>query len=134
MTGGDLVEITFNHPNEGTGVLFAKADEEAELNLGGNRTADEAKSVATSGQNIKVVTRDRWHLSFVLATDLTSADHLDKLSRMAGSPNDGTWTFSHISGAVYRGLGGPVGDVNAAMKASTTQLKISGGGQLSRLG
>jgi hypothetical protein len=133
MTGGDLVEITFNHPNEGSGVLFAKADEEAELDLGGDRTADEEKSVATSGQNIKVITKNRWGVSFVLATDLTSAEHLAKLSRMAGSPNDGTWTFSHISGAVYRGQGGPVGDVKGAMKASTTQLKIGGGGLLSAL-
>lgn len=134
MTGGDLVEINFNHPVEGSGVLFAKADEEAEFDTGGNRTSDEEKSVATSGQNIKVITRGRWGVSFVVASDLTSDDHLQKLSRMAGSPQDGTWTFSHISGAVYRGQGGPVGDVKQAAKASTIQLKVGGGGVLSLLG
>lgn len=129
MVGGDITELTFNHPTLGTGTLFVKSDEDSELDTGGYRSADEEKGVATNGDMIDGMSLSRWSASFVVASDLTNPDHLQKIVALAKHPLPATWTISHISSAVYRGKGKPVGDVKQALKASTIQLKIAGGGE-----
>lgn len=133
MVGGDITEITFNHPTLGSGVLFVKSDEDSELDLGGYRSADEEKGIATNGDMIDTMTLSRWMASATLASDLTDANHLKKVTDMASHPLPASWSVSHISGAVYRGNGKPVGDVKQAVKGSTLPLKISGGGKMEKI-
>ena len=124
--GGDVLEVSVKH-TLGEGIFSIKTDEDSELDLGGYRTNDDEKSVDTGGNNIKVMTRQRWSSTFVVATDITSKADLDLLNRIAGSNLEGDWTITHISGAVYRGTGSVVGDVKAALKAATIQIKVAGG-------
>lgn len=133
MTGGDITELTFNHETLGTGVLFIKSDEDGELDFGGYRSSDEEKSLDTGSNMIDVMTLSRWAASCVVASDLTNPDHMAKLVLLASNPLLATWTITHISGAVYRGKGKPVGDLKQATKAGTIQLKISGGSQLKQV-
>jgi hypothetical protein len=128
VIGGDITELTFNHPTLGTGVLFVKSDEDSELDLGGHRSADEDKGVDTGGNMIDVMTLSRWSATFVVAGDLTTREDLEKITNLAKDPVLAVWTITHISGTIYRAAGKPVGDVKQAMKAATIQLKISGGG------
>jgi len=134
VTGGDVTELTFNHPTQGTGVLFVKSDEDSELDTGGYRSTDEEKSVDTSGEMIDVMTLSRWGCTFVVAGDLTSRKDLEKLVALAGDPVLAVWTITHISGAIYRAKGKPVGDVKQALKAATIALKIAGGGKAEPVG
>lgn len=126
-TGGDILEVSYKHPTLGQGILSVKSDEDSELDLGGFRTADDEKSIASNGEDIPVMTRSRWSATFTMATDFTSELDLQKVSEMAGNAVPGEWTITHISGAVYRGTGRPVGDVKGALKNATTQIKIAGG-------
>ena len=58
--GGDITEISFNHPTIGSGVLYPKSGEEFNYDLGGIRTDDDAKGTTGDGQSIKKMTRNRW--------------------------------------------------------------------------
>jgi len=125
--GGDILEVSYKHPTLGQGVLAVKSDEDSELDLGGFRTADDEKSIASNGEDIPVMTRSRWSATFVMAPDFTTAADQQAVTDMAGNAVPAEWTITHITGAIYRGTGRPVGDVKAAFKAGTIQLKISGG-------
>lgn len=129
VVGGDITEMTFNHPTVGTGVIFAKSDEDSELDLGGYRSADEEKGVDTGGNMIDTLTLSRWSATMVVAGDLTVREDLEKLVSLTESPVPATWTITHISGAIYQGIGKPVGDIKEALKAATIQLKVAGGGK-----
>lgn len=133
MTAGDITELTYNHPTEGTGVLFVKSDEESELDPGGYRSADEEKSIDSGGNMIDVMTLSRWSATFVVAGDLTTREDLEKLVALASNPVLAVWTITHISGAIYRATGKPVGDVKQALKAGTVQLKVAGGGKAEKV-
>ena len=57
---------------------------------------------------------------------------LEKITALAGSPVDATYTVSHINGSIYSGTGRPVGDVAGNGNASTFPLKLAGGGILKK--
>jgi hypothetical protein len=128
ILGGDITEVSFNHPDLGSGILFVKSDEDSELDLGGYRSSDEEKGVDGGGNMIDTMTRSRWYAQFVVAGDLTTREDLEKLSALAAHPVEADYTISHISGNAYRGKGKPVGDVRQALKAATIQIKVAGGG------
>jgi hypothetical protein len=134
MTGGDIEELTYNHPTLGTGVFDVKSDEDSELDLGDYKSADEEKSISSSGEMIDIMTKSRWSASCVVASDLTNPNHLAKLQALMSSPVLAVWTITHISGAIYRGKGKPVGDLKQGVKPSTVQLKLAGGGKLAQVG
>lgn len=133
VIGGDVLEAAFNHPTLGSGVLFPKSDEDCEIDLGGNRSADEEKAVDTAGNMIDTITKSRWYVSVTIAGDTQVREDLEKLTALAADPVLATWTFTHISGSIYQGLGKPVGDVRQAMKAATIALKLAGGGVLKKI-
>ncbi len=133
MVGGDVTEVTFNHPTIGTGVLFVKSDEDSELDLGGYRSSDEEKSIDTGGNMIDVMTLSRWSATFVIAGDVVTREDLEKLTSLTSDPVLATWTVTHISGAIYQATGKPVGDIKEALKAATIQLKIAGGGKMKKV-
>lgn len=133
VTGGDIIELTFNHPTIGTGVLFVKSDEDSELDLGGYRSSDEEKSIDSGGNMIDILTLSRWSLTAVIAGDLTDREDLEKLVALTSDPVAAVWTITHISGNIYKASGKPVGDVKQALKAATIQLKVAGGGKASKL-
>ncbi len=133
VIGGDIVEATFNHPTIGQGVLFAKSDEDSELDLGGYRSADEEKGVDTGGNMIDTMTNSRWSATMVVAGDVITREDLEKLTSLTKDPVPAVWTITHISGAIYQGNGKPVGDVKENLKAATIQLKIAGGGECKKI-
>jgi len=132
--GGDIIEITYNHAGLGkSGTIFPKANEDSTFDLGGFRGDDDANMVDGGGANIKKLNRNRWSFEVVVAWDMNIAKELEVIVEMAGDTQDATWTFTHINGSVYQGLGSPVGDQQGNGNAATFPLKVSGGGSLKKI-
>lgn len=134
MTGGDILEITFNHPTLGSGVIYPKSGEDSTFDLGGFRSDDDAQAVAGNGQMIDKMNRKRWSVDTVIAWDMNTDITLEKIVALAGSPVMADYTITHINGTVYGGKGKPVGDLQGNGNAATFPLKISGGDKLKKIG
>ena len=52
-SGGDTLNITYNHPTIGSGTLFCKAAEDGTIDVGGIRTADDENNVTGDGQMLQ---------------------------------------------------------------------------------
>lgn len=131
--GGDIIEITYNHPTLGSGVIYPKAAEDSTYDLGGFRSADEANGVDGGGNMIDQLNRARWSFEVLITMDMVTAETLEAITGMAGSTELAEWTFTNINGIVYGGNGKPVGDIQMNGNASTGTLKVSGGGALSKV-
>ncbi len=130
--GGDITEITYNHPTLGSGVIFIKAAEDSTFNLGGVRSNDDMNGIDGGGRMITQLNRQRWSVDVTVAWDMNVNLDLEKLSALAGDPLDADYTISHINGSIYGGTGRPVGDIAGNGNAATFPLKLSGGGVLKK--
>jgi hypothetical protein len=128
--GGDITEITYNHPTIGSGVFYPKAGTASTFNLGGFRVADESNGIDGSGTMIAKMNRERWSFEGVIANDMNNAKDLENAVALASNPVPADWTFTHINGAIYGGKGMPVGDIKADGNEATFSLKVAGGGIL----
>jgi len=126
--GGDIIEVQFSHPTIGQGTIWPKAGESSTLDLGGFRSDDSDDGIDGSGLMIDKLTRKRPGFEIVCAWDNNNRQELELVTLLAASPVPATWTVSHVSGAVYKGSGKPVGDLKGAMDAATFPLKVAGGG------
>ena len=131
--GGDIIEVTCNHPTLGDYTFLPKGAEDSTYDLGGFRSADEANNVDGSGAMIDVMNRVRWSFEMTYAWEQITTDDLQNMKALAADPVPGTWTFTHINGTVYSGLGKPVGDIQANGNAGTFSVKISGGNDLEKI-
>jgi len=131
-TGGDITEITYNHPTVGSGVLYPKAGEDNTFDLGGYNSTDDQQMVDGGGRMIDQMNRKRWKVGVLISNDMNSKTELEKIEAMNASPLPADWTFSHINGTVYVGTGKPVGDKELNVNQSTFALTLSGGGKLKK--
>ena len=135
INGGDLLEITCNHPTLGSTTFFVKSGEDFTVDLGGLKTDDSQEAIDSGGNAIYMLTRKRWSVEATLVWDMVSADRkeLEKIHAYAGSPQEGEWTVEHLNGTVYGGTGKPVGDYAASGKDATIKLKLQGSGNLEEI-
>lgn len=131
--GGDIIEVTYNHPILGSGTLFPKAAEDSTFDPGGFRSADDASMIDGGGNIIDQINQVRWSVEVPISWDANNANELQKLADMSASPVQGEWTFTHINGTVFGGTGKPVGDIQGNGNAATITLKVSGGGKLKKI-
>ncbi len=131
--GGDIIEITFNHPTIGSGVIYPKSNEDSTFDPGGYRSNDDSNMIDGAGNMIDQMNRVRWSVETTVAWDMNTAKDLNKISELASSPVQADWTFTHINGSVFGGKGKPVGDVSGNGNNATFTLKVSGGGPLTQL-
>lgn len=132
--GSDVTEITYNHPTLGSGRMFAKAGEDATINPGGVRRADEASGVDGGGNTIASLSTVRWSFEVVCAYNDNKQMDTDTLVALAESPEEATFTITFLDGRVYVGKGALVGDdLSFSGKEATFTLKLGGGGKLSLL-
>jgi len=122
---GDLTEIVCQHIL-GTFRFYPKANESFTIDRGGIRGNDDANQVTSDGQMMSQLNRVRWSVEGPIAVDQISDAEPSALNAMAGSPSLGTWTFTSISGAIYKGVGRPVGDIQNDSNAGTLTLKVAG--------
>jgi hypothetical protein len=132
--GGDIVEITYNHSEIGSGSILCKANEDGTIDLGGFRSSDDANQITGDGRLIDQINRVRGSFeSPPIAWDMTGEDELQKLADMAASPILGNWTITSISGAIFGGRGKPVGDLQAATNTSLITLKLAFENKIKRI-
>ncbi len=86
-----------------------------------------------SGEMIDKMNRKRWSAEMTVAWDNNNRQELEKVTALAESQVPATWTISHVSGAVYKGTGKPVGDLKGNGNAATFPLKIAGGSKLKKI-
>lgn len=133
VNGGDLIEITYNHPTRGSGVLYPKSGEDSTFDVGGFRNNDDANSIDGGGRAIYQKNRVRWMVEATVSWDSVISDEANKVKMLAGDAIDATWTITHNNGSVWQGKGQPVGDIQPNGNAATFTLKISGGGELEKI-
>lgn len=126
IVGGDIIEITFNHPTIGSGVVYPKSGEDNTLDLGGFRSDDDANGIDGGGNMIDKMKRTRPSFEGTFAWDMNQRQELEKLVALAESPVPASFTFSHINGSVYGGTGKPVGDLKGNQGNATIAVKIAG--------
>jgi|SRR5882762_882066 len=132
-TGGDVLEITYNHPIIGTGKLFPKSAEDCTLDPGGIRTTDDKNMADGAGRQIKQMNRVLWSFAGPVSWDANIANELAQLQKLAASPINADYTISWINGTVWGGTGSVVGDLEGNTNAATVDIKLSGGGELSKI-
>jgi hypothetical protein len=133
FVGGAFTEVTYNHPTLGTGVLFPKSGEDATLDLGGNRSADDANMITANGQMIDQMNYVRGSFEATIANDMSNNLEAEKINALANSPVLADWTMTHTNGAVYAGKGKPVGDIQNNANAATFTLKLAFTGKVSKI-
>lgn len=132
--GGDIVEITFNHPTLGSGVLFVKAAEDNTFDTGGYTKDDDSNSVTGNGLNIQKMNAKRWFFEGTVAWEMDGdPDTLSRIQALANDPLESEWTITHVNKTIWGGTGSPVGDIQANGNAATLTLKISGGGKMKKI-
>lgn len=134
-SGGDILEITYNHSVLGSGTIFCKAAEDGTIDLGGIRTADDENNVTGDGQMIQQM--NRVLASFEtppIAWDMTNVDELSRLSALAASPVLGDWTISVVNGSIWGGKGKPVGDLKGNTNTGLVEsIKLNFENQLKQI-
>jgi hypothetical protein len=133
VVGGDITEITYNHPTLGSGTWLPKAGEDSTFDPGGFRGDDDANNVDGAGRNIKKLNRVKWSFEGVVSWDANSKNELDMAKKLAGSPEDADWTITSINGTVWGGKGSPVGDIQGNGNAATMSIKLAGGGEMKKI-
>lgn len=132
-TGGDIIEITCNHPTLGSFSFATKSNESYTLDPGGKRSNDDAGMVSGDGTFIDQINNVRWSFEGPLMADFVSENEIQNLPKLAESSELGTWTFAHISGTVWKGKGKIVGDINVDTNTAQLTAKLAGGGRLEKL-
>ena len=131
--GGDITEITFNHPTLGNFNFATKSNESYTLDPGGVRGDDDSDMVTGSGANIRKLNNKRWSFEGPLVADFASNLEIKNLPLISGDPEEGTITISHIGGAIWRGQGSFVGEISIDTNTSQFSAKFAGGGILELL-
>lgn len=129
---GDLDEIICNF-NGNTFRFRPKANETFNFDPGGLRVNDDVSQVTSDGQIMRQINRQRWKVDGPIACDTILGTEFNALNLMSGSPSLGTWQFAMKSGAIYKAVGSPVGDISLDSNAGTIALTVSGNGILEKI-
>ena len=131
--GGDIIEITSNHPTLGATTYYPKSSEDSTYNTGGFRSEDDMAKIAGDGTAIDTINRNRWSFEVPASWDMNGANEMDKLTALAGDPLPADWTFTNVNGTVWGGKGKPVGEIPGNGNTALITLKVSGGGKLEKI-
>lgn len=126
-SGGDIIEITYNHPTLGTGVFLPKAGEDNSYFPGGVTTGSDANMITASGDPIWQQNRSRGYFVATVANEQNTKQDLEKIIELSASPVPADWTFSVINGVTYGGKGKPVDVPEGNINQSTFSLRVEGG-------
>jgi hypothetical protein len=133
VIAGDVLEITVNHPTIGTKTWFPKSNSDSTLDPGGFRTNDDDNQVDGGGRMIKQMNRKRWSCELTISWDPRTSNEVDAVDAISGSPEDATFTITHVSGAIYGGKGTIVGDVKGNLNTGELPIKLGGSGKLKKI-
>lgn len=122
---GDIIDITFNHPDLGSGRFSPMAANSNSYDVGGFRNSDDAGMVTGNGDLVVKKNRVRAYFDCLVEDDMNIAEDAVKAAALAESNKLAEWTFSLSNGTVWRGSGVVVGDIQPDTDAGTFQLKVA---------
>ena len=131
--GGDIIEVTFNHPTLGYGIFTPKAGEDSTYDLGGFRNDDDANGIDGQGNMIMKKNRVRPSFEVVCAWDANIKGDLEVAVALAESNVQAEWTFTSSNKTVYKMKGVIVGDVQGNGNAATFTFKVAGSGVMKKI-
>lgn len=126
-SGGDIIEITYNNADIGTGTFYPKSSEDSTYDLGGFRTQDDDNMIDGSGAAIYQMNRKRWSFAVKCGWDMTRGD-LETLVALSSATSETAFTFTNTNGVIYKATGKMVGDIQGNGNTSTVDIKAGGGG------
>jgi hypothetical protein len=129
ISGGDIIEITYNNPDLGAGTLIPKGSEDSTYDPGGIRTSDDDAMVDGQGNAIYQMNNKRWSFEVKCRWGMDDGD-LETIAALQSVTSETTFTFANINGTIYRGKGKMVGDIKGNGNMATVDIKASGGGVL----
>ena len=121
---GDLIEASVSHPILGSHIFYPKSNESVNRDPGGIRVNDDANQITAVGMIVQM-NRVRGYMEFTVASDDNIRKDADFVAELMASPENGEWTFSHITGVTYGGTGRPVGDIQPDLNAGTFTMKVA---------
>lgn len=124
--GGDITEVTYNHPTIGQGVIYPKAGEDSTYNTGGFESSDEDSAIDGAGVMIDQLNRTRAFFKVTAVNDM-DVKTFETVKALSASPVQATWTFTVSNLHVYKITGKPVGAMEANANTSVFDLKVAGG-------
>ena len=127
--GGDIIEITVNHPELGSGKFSPKSGEGFALDPGGFTTDDEDNGIAGDGSPIFKKTRKRWSIEGMVKWDMNTSNELIYYRALEESSIQADYTFQSVNGTVWAAKGMPVGGNGGEMGDATFTAKFAGGGR-----
>lgn len=134
--GCDLKQISIKHPTLGSVVIYPKAGENAQIELGGITTESDPKGIAGSGEAIYKKNVGRWVVEtapIAWKRAVADSDTLKVIQNIAASFEESDFTFELADGVIYVGRGMIVGEIKGATFDATIPLKMEGGGQLAQI-
>lgn len=132
--GGDIIEVTYNHPTLGTGTFYPKSGEDSTFDTGGFRSNDDANMIDGGGNMIDQMSQVRPFFEVPVANDQNTREDAVKIAALAASPVLADWTITVINGTVWGMKGKPVGDIQANVNQATIPLKVAGSGRMKKIG
>jgi hypothetical protein len=130
--GGDIKEITYNHPTLGSGSVLPKSGEDSTYDTGGYRSDDDENGIDGGGNMIDIMKQVRPYFEAVVANDMNVDGTLEKMVALAASPVPAQWTISIVNGVTYGMTGKPVGPLQGEISKATFKLKVAGGGKMKK--
>lgn len=131
-SGGDIVEITYNNPEIGSGTLRPKSSEDSMYDLGGVRTLDDPNMIDGAGRAIYQMNRRRPEFTVKCAWDWDNQD-LETITALSAVTSETSFTFTNINQTVYKLVGKMVGDIQGNGNVSTVDIKVAGSGTMTIL-
>jgi hypothetical protein len=123
---GDIKEITYNHPEIGSGRFRPKSGEGNTYNPGGLINNDDANGIASNGDLIMTKNRVRAMMEAMIVNSTAAGEDSDAeiVRQLQESQLAADWTFTTMADAVYSGSGWPVGEIAPDLNAGTFTLKV----------
>jgi len=132
--GCDFLQIGLRHSTLGSVILFPKAGENGQIEVGGTTTESDPKGITGSGEAIYKASVVRWVVEApAIAWKRTGTDLQTILKNMSSSLEELDCTFELVDGTIWVGRGKIVGEIKAATLDATIPIKFEGGGKLSRI-
>jgi hypothetical protein len=127
LIGGDVKQISIDHPELGSRLLTPQSGEDFTIIKGGYQNADTETNVSATGKRIYQKNWIPWSVSGKIV--LESGDH-DYLQDMATNPKEAVIGFLYMNGQIRVGKGSVVGGIDGETQTHTMTVKFSGSGKL----
>lgn len=124
VTGGDILEVSFDNPDVGAGFFFPVAEKDSTINAGGFRNNDQLQ-MDGAGRLITAKNRMPGGFQMEVASDEVNTREHQNATLLAASTSPTIWTVQHVNGTIYKGEGVIQGPIELNGNTSSFTLKVA---------